>query len=233
MIPHCSLHNKGHIRPLLRINLVSEPFSRIGQSHIREGNARTVVILFWVVAEKIIWAITTKFSRIQSTLPLQYSGSDSSYYLFIFVNQFNNYTHFRHNTHTQCTEFCFLALRFCDNRIFWEICCVIFVVVIGLLNMDIEERLGLMEESMRRIMEESMRQMRRGMTGLVRHNQIDRTPNPNLRNHEDRLMKIDIPEFDGNSYDPTTYLDWEGRMDQYFEFKETPPHQQLNWLKSI
>ena len=37
--------------------------------------------------------------------------------------------------------------------------------------------------------------------GIDNQNNRPPTPNPNLRNHKDRLMKIDIPEFDGNSYD--------------------------------
>lgn len=44
-------------------------------------------------------------------------------------------------------------------------------------------------------------------------------------------MRVDIPDFDGLSHDPETYLDWEGRMEQYFEFQETPPDRQYKIAK--
>ena len=97
--------------------------------------------------------------------------------------------------------------------------------------MNLEERLGLIEENMRRMMEDSMRQMREEMTGLITHNQIDRAPNLNFRPYEDRTVKIDIPDFDGLSYDPANYLEWERRMEQYFEFRDTPLNQQYKLAK--
>ena len=63
------------------------------------------------------------------------------------------------------------------------------------------------------------------------NNQIERPQNPNPRNHEDRTIKIDIPDFDGYSHDPEHYLDREARMDQYFEYKETPPDHQFKLAK--
>ena len=70
-------------------------------------------------------------------------------------------------------------------------------------------------------------------------------PNPNFRPYEDRTIKVDLAEFDGISHDPSKYLEWERRMEEYFEFKETPPNQQFkiakikltksaaNWLDGI
>ena len=92
--------------------------------------------------------------------------------------------------------------------------------------MDIEERFELLEETVQRLVQ--------GMTnvGLFHNNQIERPPqNPNPKNQEDRTIKIDIPDFDGYSHDPEHYLDWEARMDQYFEYKETPPDCQLKLAK--
>ena len=44
-------------------------------------------------------------------------------------------------------------------------------------------------------------------------------------------MKIDIPKFDGLTYDPAKYLEWESRMEQYYEFRETPLDQQYKIAK--
>ena len=89
--------------------------------------------------------------------------------------------------------------------------------------MTMEERFGILEENMRLVTQT--------LTQLRLDNQHDRTPNPNLRPYEDRTVKIDIPEFDGHSYDPRKYLEWEDRMDNYFEFKNTPPDQQYKLAK--
>ncbi|XP_057543874.1 uncharacterized protein LOC130823266 [Amaranthus tricolor] len=86
-----------------------------------------------------------------------------------------------------------------------------------------EERFGMLEESTRLVIQ-NLNQLR------IDHQQ-DRTQNPNLRPYEDRTIKIDIPEFDGQSYDPERYLEWEDRMDNYFEFKNTPPDQQYKLAK--
>ena len=89
--------------------------------------------------------------------------------------------------------------------------------------MTMEERFGVLEENMRLVMQ-TLNQLRID-------NQQDRMPNPNFRPYEDRTIKIDIPEFDGQSYDPGKYLEWEDRMDKYFEFKSTPPDQQYKLAK--
>ena len=86
--------------------------------------------------------------------------------------------------------------------------------------MDHEERFGALEDKLERLM------MHLGL-----ENQTNRPPNPNFRPYEDRTIKIDLPEFDGLSHDPAKYLEWEGRMEQYFEFKETPPNQQYKIAK--
>ena len=44
-------------------------------------------------------------------------------------------------------------------------------------------------------------------------------------------MKVDVPEFDGLSHDPAKYLEWEGRLEQYFEFRETPLDHQFKIAK--
>ena len=44
-------------------------------------------------------------------------------------------------------------------------------------------------------------------------------------------MKIDIHEFDGLTYDPAKYQEWESRMEQYYEFRETPLDQQYKIAK--
>lgn len=46
------------------------------------------------------------------------------------------------------------------------------------------------------------------------------------RTQEDKNLRIDVLDFDGLSHEPEYYLDWESRIDQYFEFKDTPPDQQ-------
>ena len=86
--------------------------------------------------------------------------------------------------------------------------------------MDHEERFGMLEDGMHRL-----------MIHLGLDNQVDRPPNPNPRPYEDGTIKIDIPDFDGLTHEPEHYLDWESRMDQYFEFKRTPPDHQFKVAK--
>ena len=80
--------------------------------------------------------------------------------------------------------------------------------------MDHKERFGMLEVGMCRL-----------MIHLGLDNQTDRPLNPNPLPYEDRTIKIDIPDFDGHAHVPERYLDLESRMDQYFEFKGTPPDQ--------
>ena len=87
-------------------------------------------------------------------------------------------------------------------------------------TIDHEERFGMLEDGMRRL-----------MIHLGLDNQTDKPQNPNPRPYDDRAIKIDIPDFDGLNHDPEHYFDWESRMDQYFEFKGTPPDQQFKVAK--
>ena len=73
--------------------------------------------------------------------------------------------------------------------------------------------------------------MHRLIIHLGLDNQVNRPQNLNPRPYEDRTIKIDISYFDGLTHDPERYLDWESRMDQYFEFKGTPPDQQFKVAK--
>lgn len=92
--------------------------------------------------------------------------------------------------------------------------------------MDIEERFETLEATVQRLVQ--------GLTnvGLFHNQQPDRPkPHINFRNQEDRTMKIDILDFDGHSHDPQHYFDWEARMDQYFEYKDTPQETQFKLAK--
>lgn len=62
-------------------------------------------------------------------------------------------------------------------------------------------------------------------------NHIGFVPNPSPRHYEDRSIRIDIPDFDGHTHNPSHYLEWEERMDQYFEYQETPPERQYKMAK--
>ena len=90
--------------------------------------------------------------------------------------------------------------------------------------MAVENRLGTLEENMQIIMQ--------GLAnaGFFHHNPQNR-PVQNHRHQEDRALKIDIPDFDGFSYDPSNYLDWEERLDQYFDIQKTPPDRQYKIAK--
>ena len=102
---------------------------------------------------------------------------------------------------------------------------ILVVSVLACCNtMDGEERIRALETAMAKILHR------------LDHEDPDpieeRPPQPQLmRNMDDRTIKIDIPEFDGNTHDPETYLDWENRLDQYFEFRETEPEQQYKLAK--
>ncbi|XP_057543336.1 uncharacterized protein LOC130821562 [Amaranthus tricolor] len=129
-----------------------------------------------------------------------------------------------HRTFNKFLNLGFLHFRFSHtfhNHHFRAL--LVKLAVSGRVDMTMEERFGILEENMRLVMQ-TLNQLRID-------SQQDRTPNPNLRPYEDRTVKIDIPEFDGHSYDPGKYLEWEDRMDNYFEFKNTPPDQQYKLAK--
>ena len=90
--------------------------------------------------------------------------------------------------------------------------------------MAVEDRLGTLEENMQIVIQ--------GLAnaGLLNHNPQVR-PFQNQRGTEDRTLRVDIPDFDGFSHDPSSYLEWEERMDQYFEFQETPQDRQYRIAK--
>jgi hypothetical protein len=48
-------------------------------------------------------------------------------------------------------------------------------------------------------------------------------PHQTNRPSEDKTLRLDLPEFDGQSHNPETYLDWEASLERYFDFKDTPP----------
>lgn len=56
---------------------------------------------------------------------------------------------------------------------------------------------------------------------------------PNLmpRNKEDRTMRIEINDFDGQTTDLAVYLEWEASLERYFEYKDTPPERQYKLAK--
>jgi hypothetical protein len=51
-------------------------------------------------------------------------------------------------------------------------------------------------------------------------------PNPMPRNQEERTIRIEIHDFDGQTTDPGVYLEWEASLERYFEYKDTPPERQ-------
>lgn len=83
--------------------------------------------------------------------------------------------------------------------------------------MDVYERFVALEETVQRLIQPLTN------LGLFNNNPIEGQPQiKNPRTQEDKTLKIDIHKFDGLSYKLEHYINWESRMDQYFEFKETP-----------
>ncbi|XP_057550663.1 uncharacterized protein LOC130828721 [Amaranthus tricolor] len=136
-----------------------------------------------------------------------------------------------HEAHYITLHYTHSGFLHCDCRTRFVVHFWIILAVSGRMDMTMEERLEEIEARMHRMMENSLRQFREEMTGVITRNQIDRTPNPNPRPYEDRTIKVDIPEFDGISHDPDQYQEWEGRMEQYFEFRETPLDHQFRLAK--
>ena len=55
---------------------------------------------------------------------------------------------------------------------------------------------------------------------------------PNTENtKEDKTMRVDVHEFDGTSHDPQVYIEWEKRVELYFEYKDTHPDHQYKIAK--
>lgn len=59
----------------------------------------------------------------------------------------------------------------------------------------------------------------------------ERLPNNPIDDHEDRTVRIDIHEFDGQSTKPEVYIEWEASLDRYFEYKNTTPERQYKLAK--
>ena len=81
---------------------------------------------------------------------------------------FGHWLHtFRHKTHNST-----LVLNSCICDCLHSFCCVLLgiLAVSGRMDMTMEERLGELEASMRRMMENSLRQMREEMTGIITQN---------------------------------------------------------------
>ena len=60
-----------------------------------------------------------------------------------------------------------------------------------------------------------------------------RRPNQDQRDHDDqtlRNIRLDAPTFDG-SLNPKVYLDWEGEMDQYFEWYDMTEERKYKFAK--
>ena len=57
-------------------------------------------------------------------------------------------------------------------------------------------------------------------------------PNPTPETtREDKSMRVDVREFDGNSHEPEAYIEWEKGVKRYFEYKDTHPDQQYKIVK--
>ena len=114
---------------------------------------------------------------------LQHSGSDFFYFEFIIDCHYKFFNPFCHTIHISVQ----IVFCYCDSClkliVTGKLLC--WLIAVDLETMNLDERIGLMEENMRRAMEDGMRQMREEMTGLILHNQTDRAPNPNFRPYED------------------------------------------------
>ena len=44
-------------------------------------------------------------------------------------------------------------------------------------------------------------------------------------------MRIDVSEFGGTTHNPEEYLDWEAKLERYFEFKDTLEDQKYKLAK--
>lgn len=53
---------------------------------------------------------------------------------------------------------------------------------------------------------------------------------PNTFNN-DRLMNINVPDFDRTTGNPDDYVDWENSLERFFVFKEVPEKQQFRLAK--
>jgi retrotransposon gag protein len=49
--------------------------------------------------------------------------------------------------------------------------------------------------------------------------------------NNDRLMNIDVPDFDGTTGNPDDYVEWENSLERYFDYKETPEDQKFRIAK--
>ena len=86
-----------------------------------------------------------------------------------------------------------------------------------------------MEARMQTI-EETLHMLVQHITQEGRGNPQRLPPQPQ-NHHEDRLLKVDIKDFDGHSHNPEDYLEWESSLERYFEFMETPPEKQYRIAK--
>ena len=81
---------------------------------------------------------------------------------------------------------------------------------------------------------ESIEETLYGITQLLAQAGIGnqrRPPVHHHEDHEDRTVRIDISDFDGQSNKPEEYIEWEASLDRYFEYKNTTPEGQYKLAK--
>ena len=76
--------------------------------------------------------------------------------------------------------------------------------------------------------EETLQMLVQHLTG--RGNQQRQPHHPN-DDQEDKMIQIDIKDFDGQSSNPEEYLEWEASMERYFEYRGTTPEGQYKVAK--
>lgn len=55
--------------------------------------------------------------------------------------------------------------------------------------------------------------------------------NQTPRNQEDRTLRVDVPDFEGQSLKPEDYIDWETSLERFFEYRDTPMNKQYKMAK--
>ena len=62
--------------------------------------------------------------------------------------------------------------------------------------------------------------------------QENAVPAPNHeRNTEDKTLRLNVSNFGGTTHNPEDYMEWEARLERYFEFKEASEEQQYKLAK--
>jgi retrotransposon gag protein len=92
--------------------------------------------------------------------------------------------------------------------------------------MNAEERNAIVDDTVQRITQMLTE------AGLLKPEGVNNQEGiQNMKNQEDRFLRVDVGEFDGQSLNPEDSIEWEKGLERFFDYRETPAASQYKMAK--